>query len=207
MKFDILTSKTDIALLGTAMEIIDYTPETVTGDKYYKVLSKSSVYDACRHNRQLLNAINNRKHLSVEDYKETLNAVGFTILDYCRFKVAPSYEKFVSDCIDNGYSFEYSKVDMFSFIMGESETEYYWYLYSKDSDISIRSYKLYSSDRYKGFTGKSGNVSLGDSRCVQIGLCKFFISKTDKKVYCRSVKKEFISIKREDNLIKGVLSQ
>lgn len=115
---------------------------------------------------------------------------------YCKNIVSKTFEQFIQYCSFEGYVFDVDENEMFSTVMGK-EIEFrncYWYVKATEDRYYLKEYKHKQGDVFTAI-GKN-SVDLGVAKCKQIGLCKFFISENEKKIYCKSINKQLFFIKR-----------
>ncbi len=174
-----------------ANRLIDYVPQEVEGDIYYKLISKDIILEICNTNKALMANIRNKKQLQLEDYQDTLNAVGYMLFDYCRDKATVYYNKFMQEYSD--YTFDNNVLDV---ILGKETQQKFdlWNLKHKSDGFHLLGFK-YKDNNIVAFNGSCGDIKIEQVFCVQIGNAKLFISDCDKKVYCRSADKELFYIK------------
>lgn len=175
-----------------ANQLIDYVPQEVEGDIYYNLISKDIILEICYGNKALMANIQNKKHLQLEDYQDTLNAVGYMMFDYCKDKVTDYYNKFMQEYSD--YTFDNDNV--LDVILGKETQQKFdlWNLKHKSDGFHLLGFK-YRDNNIVAFNGSCGNIKIEQVYCIQIGNAKLFISDCDKKVYCRSADKDLFYIK------------
>ena len=174
-----------------ANRLIDYVPQAVEDDIYYDLISNDIILEICYENKALMANIRNKKQLQLEDYQDTLNAVGYMLFDYCRDKATVYYNKFMQEYSD--YEFDNNVLDV---ILGKETQQKFdlWNLKHKSDGFHLLGFK-YKDNNIVAFNGSCGDIKIEQVFCVQIGNAKLFISDCDKKVYCRSADKELFYIK------------
>ena len=198
MTFKNFNQINDLEFVDFATELIDYQATTVKDDKYYKRISKDDILEITSRNKSIVNGIKNKSSLSVEDYTEVLNGIGFMIRDYL-------IKKFDVYCkrISNGYELvSENNLPMIDVAMGAYEGKYYWYLQSQKGKILLVKFYRKNGENIK-FRGKGTDIDVTDSKCFQVGKAKIIISDSDKKIYCLSTEKEYIYVvKNPENKYK-----
>lgn len=186
-----ITSNQTNSLILLANRLIDYVPQKVEDDIYYDLISNDIIHEICYENKALMANIRNKKQLQLEDYQDTLNAVGYMLFDYCRDKVTVYYNKFMQEYSD--YEFDNNVLDV---ILGKETQQKFdlWNLKHKSDGFHLLGFK-YKDNNIVAFNGSCGDIKIEQVFCVQIGNAKLFISDCDKKVYCRSADKELFYIK------------
>lgn len=187
-----LTSYQTNSLILLANQLIDYVPEKVEGDSYYDLISNDVILEICYSNKQLIANIQNKKYLQLEDYQNTLNAVGYMLFDYCKDNVTYYYNKFMQEHSDYGFD----NYDIFDIALGKETKQKFalWHLKYKSDGFHLLGFKNKGND-IVAFNGADGDIKIEQVYCIQIGNAKLFISDCDKKVYCRSADKELFYIK------------
>ena len=175
-----------------ANELIDYVPESIQEDTYYKLISDDDILEICSKNKSLIANINNKQHLSLDDYADTLNAVGYMLFDYCQKTVQCFYDKFMEQYKD----YEFDTDNAFNIVMGGKTYLKFdlWNIKSKPDGYYLSGFKT-KNDSIVAFNGAYGNIKIEQLVCVQIGNAMFFVSDNDKRIYCRSADKELFYIK------------
>lgn len=207
MNFVSLTSEKISKLLKLGNKLTDYIPSRVYGDTFFNEINSSDVKEICLKNKALILAINNRENLSIEEYADVLCAVRFMIHDYCKAKVTYQLQRFMSDY--NEYIFDINLDKLCDLCMGILPINTYWHIFKLDTGFSLRALKKCEEceDGYfKPFTGRGSRADFTDIKCVQIGLSKFFISDSNKAIYCRAVDRELPFVRRVENKNFGLLA-
>lgn len=204
MNFMSLTSEKTNKMLRLGNELADYTPLKVYGDAYFNEINNSDVMEICRKNKALIKMINDKENLSVEEYADILCAVGIMLRDYCKEKVIYQIQRFMSDY--NGYTFDINLDKLYDLSTGILPISTYWHMFKSNTGFSLRAFKKCEDRYFKAFTGRGGKVNFTDVKCVQIGLCKFFISDSNKEIYCRAVDRELPFVRRVENKNIGLLA-
>lgn len=186
-----ITSNQTNSLILLANRLIDYVPQKVEDDIYYNLISNDIILEICYENKALMANIRSKKQLQLEDYRDTLNAVGYMLFDYCKDKVTVYYNKFMQEYSD--YTFDNNVLDV---ILGKETQQKFdlWNLKHKSDGFHLLGFK-YKDNNIVAFNGSCGDIKIEQVFCVQIGNAKLFISDCDKKVYCRSADKELFYIK------------
>lgn len=186
-----ITSNQTNSLILLANRLIDYVPQKVEDDNYYDLISNDIILEICYENKALMANIRNKKQLQLEDYQDTLNAVGYMLFDYCKDKATVYYNKFMQEYSD--YTFDNNVLDV---ILGKETQQKFdlWNLKHKSDGFHLLGFK-YKDNNIVAFNGSCGDIKIEQVFCVQIGNAKLFISDCDKKVYCRSADKELFYIK------------
>lgn len=207
MNFVSLTSGKTNKLLKLGNKLTDYIPLKTYGDTFFNEITRSDVKEICLKNKALILAINNRENLSIEEYTDILCAVGFMLRDYCKAKVKYQLQRFMSDY--NGYTFDINLDKLFDLCIGILPINTYWHIFKLNTGFSLRAFKKCEEceDGYfKPFTGRGSKVDFTDIKCIQIGLCRLFISDSNKAIYCRAVDKELPFVRRVENKNFGLLA-
>lgn len=186
-----ITSNQTNSLIILANQLIDYVPQKVEGDTYYNLISNDIILEICYENKALMANIRNKNQLQLEEYQDTLNAVGYMLCDYCKDKATVYYNKFMQEYSD--YTFDNNVLDV---ILGKETQQKFdlWNLKHKSDGFHLLGFK-YKDNNIVAFNGSCGDIKIEQVFCVQIGNAKLFISDCDKKVYCRSADKELFYIK------------
>lgn len=187
-------------LITIANILVDYTPSKVRKDKYYNFISRWNIMDICCKCTDVIHSIKYKSELSLDDYKELLNAVGYIIKDHCR-DVCESYCEQVQMKYQN-YTFitEYPIIDI---ALGKHSQQLYWYLKGGKGNVQLLRYKynrsgdLIACRKTKDDMFKAVDVS--DDTVIQIGKLKMIVSDTTMKVFCFSVDDELLSIKKNEH--------
>lgn len=179
-------------LIVMANKLIDYVPETVQDDTYYKWISDDDIVEICSNNKSLIANIKDKQNLTLDNYADTLNAIGYMLLDYCKQKVTYFYDRFMQRYKD----YEFDTDNVFNVVMGGKANLKFdlWNIKSKSDGYSLLGFKT-KNGNVVAFNGASGNVRIERVYCVQIGNAIFFVSDNDKRIYCRSADKELFFIK------------
>ena len=192
MTFKNFNQINDLEFVDFATELIDYQATTVKDDKYYKRISKDDILEITSRNKSIVNGIKNKFSLSLEDYTEVLNGIGFMIRDYLIKKFDVYCKRIFDSCI--GYDFvSENNLPMIDVAMGAYEGKYYWYLQSQKGKILLVKFYHKNGENIK-FRGKGSNIDVTDSKCFQVGKAKIIVSDLDKKVYCLSTEREYICV-------------
>lgn len=176
-----------------ANQLIDYVPEEVEGDRYFDIISKDTIFEICSRNTALKQNILNKSKLQLDEYTDTLNVVGYLLLDHCKKKVIYYYNSFMEKYKE--YKFDVDNVlDM---ILGKEMKQKFtlWGLKYRSDGFHLLGFKNKNND-IVAFNGSCGDIKFEQVFCVQIGNAKLFVSDLDKKVYCRSADKELFYIKK-----------
>lgn len=204
MNFVSLTSEKTNKMLKLGNELLSYTPLKVYEDTYFNEINNSDVMEICRKNKALIKAIKDKENLSVEKYADVLCAIGIMLRDYCREKIIYQVQRFMSDY--SGYTFDINLDKLYDLCTGILPISTYWHIFKSDTGFSLRLFKKCEDRYFKTFTGRGGKVDFKDVKCVQIGLCKFFVSDTDKTIYCCSALTELSFTRRVGNKNFGLLA-
>lgn len=204
MNFLSLTSGKTNKLLKLGNKLTDYIPLKTYGDTFFNKITRSDVKEICLKNKALILAINNRENLSIEEYTDVLCAVRFMIRDYCKAKVKYQLQKFMSDY--NGYTFDIALDKLCDLCMGILPINTYWHIFKLNTGFSLRAFNKCEDGYFKPFTRRGSRADFTDIKCVQIGLSKFFISDSNKAIYCRAVDKELPFVRRVENKNFGLLA-
>lgn len=204
MNFVSLTSEKTNKMLKLGNELADYTPLKVYGDAYFNEINNSEVMEICRKNKALIKAIRDKENLSVEEYSDVLCAIGIMLHDYCKEKIIYQVQRFMSDY--NGYTFDINLDKIHDLCMGVLPVNKYWRMIKTDKGFSLRIFKKYDDDYFTSFIGRNSRVDFTDIKCVQIGLCNFFISDVNKMIYCCFVLRKLSFSRRIGNKIFGLLA-
>ena len=179
-------------LIVMANKLINYVPETVQDDTYYNHISDDNIFEICSKNKALIANIQDKQKLSLDDYADTLNAIGYMLFDYCKQKVTYFYDRFMEQYKD----YEFDTDNVFNVIMGGKANLKFdlWNIKSKSDGYSLLGFKT-KNDSIVAFNGATGNIKIERVVCVQIGNALLFVSEDDKRIYCRSADKELFFIK------------
>lgn len=179
-----------------AKELINYRAITVKGDKYYNRISRNDILEIVSKNKAIVNDIKNKSSLSVEDYTEVLNGVGFMVRDYL-------VKKFDVYCkrISNGYELvSENNLPLIDVVMGAYGSKYKWYLQGQNGKVFLVKFKRNKKNEITKFRGKGADINVMDCKCFQVGKAKIIVSDLDKKIYCLSTENESIYVvKNEKN--------
>lgn len=199
MTFKNFNQINDLEFVDFAKELIDYRAITVKDDKYYNRISKNDILEIISKNKTIVNGIKNKSSLSVEDYTEVLNGVGFMIRDYL-------IKKFDVYCkrISNGYELvSENNLPLIDVAMGAYESKYYWYLQGQNGRVLLVKFKTNKQGEIIKFRGKGADIDVTDCKCFQIGKSKIIVCDSDKRIYCLSTESEFIYVvKNPENKYK-----
>lgn len=204
MDYISLTSARTNKLLSLGNQFANYVPYIVKDDTYFDVIVEADVMEICQKNRILLKAIKDRNNLTLEEYADVLIAVSFMINDYCNEKVTYQLERFFNDHTEYSYDFDVNKIH--DLCMGVLPVNKYWRMIKTDKGFSLRTFKICDDGYFTLFTGRNGKVDFTDVKCIQVGLCNFFVSDVDKMIYCCSVSKELSFTRRVGNKNLGLLA-
>ena len=204
MNFVSLSSEKTNKMLKLRNKLAEYVPCTVKDDTYFDIIAEVDVMEICWKNRTLLKAIKDRNNLTLEEYADVLTAVSFMINDYCNKKVTYQFERFFNDHTEYSYDFDVNKIH--DLCMGVLPVNKYWRVIKTDKGFSLRTFKICDDGYFTLFTGRNGKVDFTDVKCIQVGLCKFFVSDVDKMIYCCSVSKELSFTRRVGNKNLGLLA-
>lgn len=204
MNFVDLTSEKTNKMLKLGNELDDYTPLKVYEDAYFNEINNSEVMEICRKNKALIKAIRDKKNLSIEEYSDVLCAVGIMLRDYCKEKVTYQLQRFMFDY--DGYTFDINTDKLLNLCMGALPINRYWHIFKSNTGFSLRTFKKCEDGYFKTFTGHGAKVDFVDIKCIRVGFCKFFISDSNKAVYCRAVDRELPFARRVENKIFGLLA-
>lgn len=204
MDYISLTSARTNKLLSLGNQLANYVPYIVKDDTYFNVIVEADVMEICQKNRTLLKAIKDRNNLTLEEYADVLIAVSFMINDYCDKKVTYQLERFFNSHTEYSYDFDVNKIH--DLCMGVLPINRYWRMIKTDNGFSLRLFKKCDDGYFTSFTGRNSKVDFKDVKCVQIGLCKFFVSDTDKTIYCCSALTELSFTRRVGNKNFGLLA-
>lgn len=183
------------SMIILANQLIDYIPEEVKGDRYYDTISEDTIFEICSRNKDLKQNILNKSKLQLDEYTDTINVVGYMLLDHCKKKVIYYYNSFMEKY--KGYEFDTNNVlDM---ILGKEAKQKFtlWGLKHRSDGLHLLGFKNKNND-IVAFNGSCGDIKFEQVKqviCVPIGNAKLFVSDLDKKVYCRSADKELFYIK------------
>lgn len=204
MNFVSLSSEKTNKMLKLRNKLADYVPCTIKDDTYFDIIAEVDVMEICRKNRTLLKAIKGRNNLTLEEYSDVLTAVSFMINDYCNEKVTYQFERFFNDHTEYSYDFDVNKIH--DLCMGVLPVNRYWRMIKTDNGFSLRIFKKCDDGYFTSFTGRNSRVDFTDIKCVQIGLFKFFVSDTNKMIYCCFVLRELSFTRRVGNKNFGLLA-
>ena len=179
-------------LIVMANKLINYMPETVQNDTYYNRISDDDILEICSKNKSLIANIKDKQNLTLDNYADTLNAIGYMLFDYCKQKVTYFYDRFMEQYKD--YDFDTDNV--FNIVMGGQANHKFdlWNVKSKSDGYSLMGFKT-KNNSVVAFNGATGNIKFEQVYCVQIGNALLFVSDDEKKIYCRSADKELFFIK------------
>lgn len=187
----------DDRLIDIANELIDYKPKKVRRDKYFNFISRVSIIEMCVKNKGVIDGINHKMQLDLEDYTELLQAIGFVIKDCCKAR----FDKYCEQ-VKTKYK-EYTIVaehPIINIALGEHSSHLKWYLQGGKGKVLLVRYK----ENKKGELTVCRNtkddmirtVDVTDCQVIQIGRLELIVSDVDMKIYALSVDDEFLSIKK-----------
>lgn len=187
-----LTTYQTNSFILLANQLIEYVPKNVEGDTYYNFISKDLIFEVCYNNKPLKKNIRNKKYLQLEEYADTLNAIGYMLLDYCKGNVMRYYDDFMYKYTD----YEFDTDNVLDVILGKETKHKFtlWNLKYKSDGFHLLGFKSKNND-IVAFNGCGGDIKSEQIYCVRIGNAKLFVSDIDKKVYCRSADKELFYTK------------
>lgn len=150
------------------------------------------IFEVCYNNKPLIKNIRNKKYLQLEEYADTLNAIGYMLLDYCKGNVIRYYDDFMYKYRD----YEFDTDNVLDVILGKETKHKFalWNLKYKSDGFHLLGFKNKNND-IVAFNGCGGDIKSEQIYCVRIGNAKLFVSDIDKKVYCRSADKELFYTK------------
>lgn len=182
-----------------AKELIDYRATTVKEDKYYKRISKSDILEIVSRNRAIIQGIKNKYSLSIEDYTEILNGIGYMIKDYLTKKFDVYCKRISDSCV--GYDFvSENNLPLIDVVMGACESKWNWYLQTSKGRVIFVKFKDNKKGERIKFRGKGANIDVTNCKCFQIGKAKIIVCDLTKTVYCLSADNEFLFVvKGADN--------
>lgn len=198
--FKNFSSQEDILLISLAQILKDYEPETVHDDRFYGIISQNVVREVTLKNKAVKQGIENKSSLTVDDYKELLNAIGFMLHDFCAKKLKQDLEGINSHYKD--YQYEYLNkvpISLIDIAMGNPANGFYWYLYSKDDNVYLAKFKRNKNGEIIKSRSQDSEILVTNTRCLQIGKLKMIISDEDQKVYCLSADSEFLYVVKTSN--------
>lgn len=199
MTFKNFNQTNDIKLINIAKELVDYQPITVKEDKYYKRISKDDILEICMKNKAIINGIKNKSSLDIDDYKELLTAIGFTIRDYLTKKFDVYCKRISDNCIGYDFVLE-NNLPLIDVVMGACESKWNWYLQTSKGRVILVKFKDNKKGERIKFRGKGANINITDCKCFQIGKAKIIVCDLTKTVYCLSADNEFLFVvKGADN--------
>lgn len=194
-----LTTRQVNSMIVLANQLIKYVPKVVKNDKYFDIISKNAIFEICNKNKALKRNIVNKSQLQLDEYTDTLNAIGYMLLDYCKDKIIYYYNSF----IQKYGKYEFDADNVLDVILGKEAEQKFtlWSLKYKSDGFHLLGFKNKNND-VVAFNGSCGDIKL-HGFCVQIGNAKLFVSDSDKKVYCRSADKELFYIKEVKHKYKN----
>lgn len=178
-------------------ELIDYYPESVKDDKYYKVISNPLFDEICYKNHQVMRGILHKSELSLEDYTDLVQAIGYMTYDYYKRRFTPIISEFLDK--NKGYSFSVDTDTLIDIALGKTKSNTMWCSKRRKNEIWIIKYKYNKSGeliecRSNKVDEEAYNVS--GAYVVHIGMLKMYVSDSKKKVYCLSTDNEYFYVKK-----------
>ncbi|MGN0598150.1 MAG: hypothetical protein ACI4J1_12575 [Ruminiclostridium sp.] len=197
MKYRNYNTQDDDMLIKLSDILISYCPESVKKDKYFKTISNKKIIEICFGYKKVINDINSKHILDLEEYTELLHAIGFMIADFYKNRFTKILNRIVDEYCS--YSFSVDTGALIDIALGKNSSEIKWCSKRKNNEVWILRFKYNSSGeliycRNNKADEKPLNVS--GNHVVQIGMLKMYISDAEKKIYCFSTADEYLYVRK-----------